>query len=233
MTTVVTFGEGLVGYATAERELSTATLFTRFPGGADLNVAVGLSRLGTPATWASVLSTDPHGDYLADTVQGLGVTALFSRAPGPTGLMFKAGDGHGDPEILQARHSSVFAQHADAVLADVLSLRGYRHLHLTGIPLGISGVSRATALALLEAATVAGMTTSFDPNLRPHLFADQQQMRESLNAVAARCTLVLPGLAEGRLLTGRDDPADRTEAFKSGSTKRHASGPSSPPGAAT
>ena len=50
---VLTFGEALVGYGTVEDNLRLATRFTRFPGGADLNVAVGLTRLGTRATWAA------------------------------------------------------------------------------------------------------------------------------------------------------------------------------------
>ena len=72
---VLTFGEALVGYGTVEDNLRVATRFTRFPGGADLNVAVGLTRLGTRATWASVLGDDPHGDYLVDAVAELGVGA--------------------------------------------------------------------------------------------------------------------------------------------------------------
>src|SRR5687768_2858249 len=51
---VLLFGEALVGYGSVEPNLRTATQFTRFPGGADLNVAVGLSRLGVRATWSSV-----------------------------------------------------------------------------------------------------------------------------------------------------------------------------------
>ena len=66
--TVLTFGEALVGYASVEDNLRAATQFTRFPGGADLNVAVGLTRLGIRTTWASVLGDDAHGDYLADAV---------------------------------------------------------------------------------------------------------------------------------------------------------------------
>ena len=63
---------------------ASATDFTRFPGGADLNVAVGLTRLGIPATWASVLGDDSHGDYLADAVSHLGITPLVRRAqPAP------------------------------------------------------------------------------------------------------------------------------------------------------
>ena len=88
---VLTFGEALVGYGTVEDNLRVATRFTRFPGGADLNVAVGLTRLGTRATWASVLGDDPHGDYLVDAVAELGVGLAVRRAAGPTALMFKAG----------------------------------------------------------------------------------------------------------------------------------------------
>ena len=68
---VLTFGEALVGYASVEDNLRTATQFTRFPGGADLNVAVGLSRLGIRTIWASVLGDDAHADYLADAIGGL------------------------------------------------------------------------------------------------------------------------------------------------------------------
>ena len=88
---MLTFGEALVGYASVEDNLRIATQFTRFPGGADLNVAVGLTRLGVRTTWASVLGDDAHGDYLADAVGQLGITPLVRRASGPTALMFKAG----------------------------------------------------------------------------------------------------------------------------------------------
>jgi sugar/nucleoside kinase (ribokinase family) len=203
---VLTFGEALVGYSAREGSLASATAFSRFAGGADLNVAVALSRLGISATWASVLGVDAHGDYVAEAVRHLGITPVVRRAAGPTALMFKAGGSTGDPEVLQVRHDSAFAQHADAVLADLLPLRGHGHLHLTGIALGISAAARASAIALLEAATAAGYTTSFDPNLRLHLFPDRSAMCTLINAVAARCTVVLPGVGEGKLLTGHAEP---------------------------
>ena len=56
---VLTVGEALVGYASVADNLRTATDFTRFPGGADLNVAVRLTRLGIPATWAASWATTP------------------------------------------------------------------------------------------------------------------------------------------------------------------------------
>ena len=204
--TVLTFGEALVGYASVEENLRTATHFTRFPGGADLNVAVGLTRLGVRASWASVLGADAHGDYLAEAIDQLGITPLVRRAAGPTALMFKAGGAAGDPEVLQVRHQTAFAQHADALLTgDVLALDGIDHVHLTGITLGISPVVRAVALALLEAAVAARTSVSFDPNLRLNLWPDRDEMRTVVNTFAAQATVVMPGLGEGRLLTGRED----------------------------
>jgi sugar/nucleoside kinase (ribokinase family) len=212
--TVLTFGEALVGYGTVEDNLRTAIQFTRFPGGADLNVAVGLTRLGVRTSWASVLGEDAHGDYLADAVDQLGITPLVRRAAGPTALMFKAGGAPGDPEVLQVRHETAFAQHADVLLtADVLAFDGIDHLHLTGIVLGISPAARAAALTLLDAALHAGLSVSFDPNLRLNLWSDQQEMRGMINTVAARATVVMPGLAEGRLLTGANEPDDIAQFY--------------------
>jgi 2-dehydro-3-deoxygluconokinase len=205
---VLSFGEALVGYGTVEDNLRVATSFTRFPGGADLNVAVGLTRLGTRATWASVLGDDAHGDYLIDAVAELGVGLAVRRATGPTALMFKAGGQDADPEVLQVRRATAFAEQAGTVLTtELLSFAGLTHLHLTGITLGISPESRAAALTLLEVARSHGATVSFDPNLRLNLWPDRDEMRTIVNAVAAQATIVLPGLGEGELLTGQTDPA--------------------------
>ena len=91
-----------------------------------------------------MLGDDAHGDYLADAVGQLGITPIVRRASGPTALMFKAGGADSDPEVLQVRHASAFAHHAEVLLTDdVLSLDGVQHLHLTGIVLGISPAARA------------------------------------------------------------------------------------------
>jgi 2-dehydro-3-deoxygluconokinase len=48
----------------------------------------------------------------------------------------------------------------------------------------------------------AGRSVSFDPNLRPSLWASTAHMREAINDLASRADWVLPGLEEGHLLTG-------------------------------
>lgn len=51
-------------------------------------------------------------------------------------------------------------------------------------------------------------SVSFDPNLRPSLWPTQEQMVKSINRLATSADLVLPGLVEGRLLTGHHTPQD-------------------------
>ena len=52
----------------------------------------------------------------------------------------------------------------------------------------------------------AGRSVSFDPNLRPTLWATPELMRESINDLATRADWVLPGMDEGRFLTGETTP---------------------------
>ena len=52
----------------------------------------------------------------------------------------------------------------------------------------------------------AGRTISFDPNLRPTLWASPERMREVLNELALRADWVLPGIGEGLMLTGAETP---------------------------
>ncbi len=52
----------------------------------------------------------------------------------------------------------------------------------------------------------AGRIVSFDPNLRPTLWATPELMREAINDLAMRADWVLPGLEEGRFLAGETSP---------------------------
>ena len=85
-------------------------------------------------------------------------------------------------------------------------LLGARHLHATGVFPAISATALATARRSLELMREAGRTISFDPNLRPTLWATPEEMRREINALAFRADWVLPGLEEGRFLTGASTP---------------------------
>jgi 2-dehydro-3-deoxygluconokinase len=89
---------------------------------------------------------------------------------------------------------------------DVAWLRSARHLHATGVFPAISVTARAAAQKTLDVMREAGRTISFDPNLRPALWATPEEMRREINALAFQAHWVLPGLEEGRFLTGEETP---------------------------
>jgi 2-dehydro-3-deoxygluconokinase len=59
---------------------------------------------------------------------------------------------------------------------------------------------------LVEAAKKKQVRISFDPNLRLALWKDKAEMVEVINALAIQANIVLPGISEGKILTGSDDP---------------------------
>jgi 2-dehydro-3-deoxygluconokinase len=61
-------------------------------------------------------------------------------------------------------------------------------------------------VASMDLMRKAGRTISFDPNLRPTLWGSEERMRSTVNALAAKADWVLPGIEEGKLLTGQSTP---------------------------
>jgi 2-dehydro-3-deoxygluconokinase len=82
---------------------------------------------------------------------------------------------------------------------------GFDHIHLTGIPPALSAGCREMVYELMKEARARGVQISYDPNLRPGLWPDKQEMARVINDLACRADIVLPGIEEGKLLTGSED----------------------------
>lgn len=208
---ILAFGEAMTMFvADSVGELSDVEHFQRRIAGADTNVAIGLARLGFHVGWLSRVGDDSFGHYIRRTLEreGLDCRHLHSDANHATGLVFKErAEGGADPRVEYFRRNSAASQLAPADAADV-AFAAARHLHATGIPPAVSASCRELSWHMLENARAAGASISFDPNLRSGLWASETEMCETLNAMAARADWVLPGLSEGRRLTGLDTPHD-------------------------
>jgi len=206
---IATFGEAmLLLIADRAGPLEHAEGFTKRIAGAEINVATGLSRLGFDVHWASRLGADSMGRYLVRQMRAEGVNCdhVVLDAAQKTGFQFKGRvDDGSDPEIEYHRKGSAASLMQPADI-DEPWLRAARHLHATGVFAAISPSALATAQRTLQVARDAGSTISFDPNLRPTLWESEAVMRREINALAAGADWVLPGLAEGRLLTGEATP---------------------------
>ena len=202
---VITFGEAMM-LLVADRPgpLEQAEVFYKRTAGAETNVAIGLARLSLKVGWGSRLGTDSMGRYLLAAMQkeGIDCSHVVCDASQKTGFQFKGKvlDGS-DPPVEYHRQGSA-ASHICVDDIDQDWLLSARHLHATGVFAAISATTLPAARQTMDLMRAAGRSVSFDPNLRPTLWATPGLMRETINDLATRADWVLPGLEEGRFLTG-------------------------------
>ncbi len=194
--------------------LSGARRFTASLAGAEYNVAVGLSRLGHQPVFCTRLGFDPLGEKILNGLRENGIsTDLVMQAEGETtGLMLKGFAAGGDPEIAYYRRGSAASQ-ITAHDIDRLDLFGCQRLHVTGIFPAISDKALAAVKRLISRAAALDLPISFDPNLRAQLWESEKKMVSTLNSLAESVETVLPGIGEGRILTGKDTPEGVAEFY--------------------
>jgi sugar/nucleoside kinase (ribokinase family) len=206
---VVTLGEAMVLFVADETgPLETMRHFEKRTAGAETNVAVGLARLGLGVGWVSRLGDDSMGRFLLGEFSREGIDCTHvALVPGErTGFMFKGRvDDGSDPPIEYHRQGSAASRLSPADL-DLPWLAQARHLHVTGIFPALTPDTLAATRSAMAHMRAHGRTISFDPNLRPALWRSKDMMRDTLNGLAAQADWVLPGLDEGRQLTGQQTP---------------------------
>ncbi|CAI8811298.1 sugar kinase [Pseudomonas sp. IT-P171] len=207
---ILSFGETMAMFvADHNGDLANVDHFHKRIAGADSNVAIGLSRLGFNVAWLSRVGDDSLGRFVIDTLrkEGIDCSNVAIDAEHPTGFQLKSRTDDGDDPMVEYFRRGSAASHLSpqSILPELLKAR---HLHATGIPAALSETARQMSFELMTRMREAGRSVSFDPNLRPSLWASTQQMITEINRLAALADWVLPGLSEGRLLTGFEDPAD-------------------------
>jgi 2-dehydro-3-deoxygluconokinase len=208
---VVTFGEAM-GLFVAETtgDLAEIERFTRRMAGCETNVAVGLARLGLRVGWVSRLGRDPFGRFIRAALvhEGVDCSHVTDDPVRSTGIMFKSKTIDGsDPAIHYMRKNSAASQ-LTSVDYDADYFRGARLLHATGICAALSDANMEFAQHVMDEMVEADRTISFDPNLRRSLWRSETVMKQAINDLASRADWVLPGLAEGVILTGFQAPRD-------------------------
>ena len=210
---LTTLGEALVVMDPVSRgPLRHVSGFEKNLGGAELNVAVGLSRLGHKAGWAGRLGDDEFGKEILAFASGEGVdvsrTSLDSEAS--TGLYFKEWRALGQLRVYYYRAGSAASRMRFDEL-DLEYLLSGEILHLTGITAALSESCHDLIERLLSAANERGVVVSFDVNVRRLLF-EGRDPRKVLGPLAARADLLFLSDDEADLLFGGSDPDSLKEA---------------------
>ncbi|BAL81851.1 putative 2-dehydro-3-deoxygluconokinase [Selenomonas ruminantium subsp. lactilytica TAM6421] len=209
MAEVLTIGEPMGLFVAEEaKPLKDVQTFTRLVCGAEVNFSIGLSRLGHTVSYVSRVGSDPIGQHIRDFLQENGIEAGYVQVDREhlTGMQFKEKAPEGvDPLVVNYRRHTAFSYFTPEDLHGI-DWQGVRHVHVTGIPAALSASCCAAVEKLMDEAHAHQAMVSFDPNLRPALWPSHKVMVRTLNRLAAKADLVLPGLGEGKILTGMEKP---------------------------
>ncbi|MGE1563498.1 sugar kinase [Pantoea septica] len=206
---VVTIGEAMAMFVARETgDLAAAETFIKRAAGAELNVAIGLARLGLKVGWVSRVGDDSFGRFICQVLESEGVDRrqVTKDARYSTGFQLKSKVDDGSDPLVEYFRKGSAASHLSVEDFNSDYFGAARHLHLSGVAAALSASSLALLKHSAKEMRARGKTISFDPNLRPVLWRSEEEMRQQLNHLAEYADWVLPGEKEGYILTGYRQP---------------------------
>ncbi len=176
--TVVTFGEAMLRLAAPDHQrLEQVTSLDVTVGGAELNVAAGVSRLGLASRWVSRLPDSPLGRMIRNRAREFGVDVSFvSTDPAArAGLYFlEPGASPRASAVLYDRAGSAFSRLVPEEIDWKAALAGASLFHTTGITPALSDAAAQAVRDALTAARAGGIAVSYDLNYRAKLWSEER-----------------------------------------------------------
>ncbi|HFK5719365.1 TPA: aminoimidazole riboside kinase [Enterobacter asburiae] len=170
------------------------------PGGAPANVAVGIARLGGQSAFIGRVGDDPFGRFMAKTLadEKVDVKSMRLDPAHRTSTVVVDLDDQGERSFTFMVRPS-----ADLFLesADLPTFSAGEWLHVCSIALSAEP-SRSATFEAMAAIREAGGYVSFDPNIRPDLWPDENALRRCLEQALQSADLVKLSVEELAFLTG-------------------------------
>jgi len=165
-------------------------------GGAALNVAVGLRRLGVPTTLIAMVGDDEAGSHIREYLADHGVRLVSSHAPLGSSRAIVQRDQNGEPTYVfneaAQRRSIRYGDEARRALADAdLAV-------ISCFPFDVPAEVDAVADAL------AGVRVAIDPNPRSGMLSDRGEFVRGFERLVAGAAIVKVGADDAVLLYDGD-----------------------------
>jgi len=174
---VVTFGEAMVRLSPPHfQRLEQTRSLDLTVGGAELNVAVGVTRFGMSSAWISRLPKNPLGYLIRDRAQEFGVDCshLIWSEQGRAGVYFlEFGASPRASSVLYDRSGSTISMVQPGEIDWAKILSESKHFHVSGITPALSASAAEVTVEALKAAKNSGCTVSYDLNYRKKLWSPQ------------------------------------------------------------
>ena len=172
---IITFGEAMIRLSPPNfRRLEQAASLDVLVGGAELNTAVGLARLGHKTAWVSRLTNNPLGRLIANRAREAGVNTdhVLWTDEDRVGVYFlEFGAAPRASSVLYDRKGAAIAALRPDMINWAKVFAGGKWFHVTGITPALSQGAAETTREALQAARAAGLRTSIDLNYRIKLWS--------------------------------------------------------------
>ena len=176
--------------------------FAPFAGGAVMNTAIALGRLGSASAFLTGLSTDLMGDVLRDTLQASNVNLDHAvQSDRPTTLAFvKLTNGHASYFFYDENTAGRMMTSADMpALPDTIKAYFTGGIWLAVEPCG-------TALEALLTREAGTRVTMIDPNVRPTFVRDRTAYTARIDRMIGLSDIVKLSDEDSDWLYGKTDP---------------------------
>jgi 2-dehydro-3-deoxygluconokinase len=181
-------------------------------GGSESNVAIGVRRLGVPATWIGRIGDDPAGALIMRELRAEQVEAIATVDPAPTGLMIRWRPAAERGRVEYYRRGSAGARLSTSDLPDEL-IAGAAAFHTSGITLALGADPAAAVAHGMAVARAAGVPVSFDLNFRRALWTEAVAAPALTDAVR-QADVVFAGVDEAAIVTGAAEPLEAALALE-------------------
>lgn len=221
MKKVIAIGEALIDFIPHEKgkALNDVENFLRVPGGAPLNVAVAVAKLGGKSQMLTKLGQDGFGDAILNEVKPLGVdVSRISRTnEANTALAFVSLREDGERDFSFYRNPS-----ADMLLsAEEICVEDFNEkdiLHFCSVSLIDAPIKEAHRRAI-EIAKEKGCLISFDPNVRLPLWKNPEDCRKAILEFLPLSNIVKISDEELEFITGIKDEKEALDFLLTGDVK--------------
>jgi len=183
---VVTFGEAMIRLSPPHfQRLEQAASLDLNIGGAELNVAVGVTRLGMKSAWVSKLPKNALGYLIRNRAQAFGVDCsnIVWSDQGRAGIYFlELGASPRASSVLYDRSGSAISMIQPGEVDWAKVFHGSKHFHVSGITPALSPSASEVTVEAMKAAKKVGCTISYDLNYRKKLWtpADAKRIQEPI-----------------------------------------------------
>ena len=184
---LITFGETMLRLSPPVNELiNKSNTFTKHAGGAELNVASGVSLLGLSTAIITRLPHNQLGTFIKNRIRSSSVSddyIIFDKSPeARVGVYYYENGAYPrKPTVVYDRkHSSITKIKPEEIPQDIYGKT--RMFYTSGITLALSEATRTLAIDMIKKFKAAGAQIAFDVNYRANLW-DEDTARTTIKQI--------------------------------------------------